>query len=432
MIKQYFKQALSRLKQQPLLTTISVLGTALTICLIMVVVMQQQIKTVPFAPESNRNRLLHVKWMSVGNKTWSDDGSSNGPMGIKTAKGCFEGLKTPEEISIYSIPETMQVSLSRGVRTGVDALETDGAFWRIFDFSFIDGKPYSDAEAKSGLPVAVITESVARLLFGTATNVAGKEIFVNDAPYRVSGVVKDVSSMASTAYAQIWVPYLSTNITGGDNVWNDGIMGVMQVVILAHNSSDFDAIRAECERRRLAYNAGLGDYFVFYRGQPDDQLTMSQRIWANVQPDMAGYFRQQVIIFLILLLVPAINLSSMTHSRLRQRVAEIGVRRSFGATRGGVMGQIVAENLVLTLMAGVVGLLFCLLISYVWGGTLFADSQLMHLNTAPVIEWKMLFKLSTFIYALLFCLLLNLLSSGWPAWRASRMSIINALGGKLN
>ena len=414
-----------------MLTTISVLGTALTICLIMVVVMQQQIKTVPFAPESNRNRLLHVKWMSVGNKTWSDDGSSNGPMGIKTAKGCFEGLKTPEEISIYSIPETMQVSLSRGVRTGVDALETDGAFWRIFDFSFIDGKPYSDAEAKSGLPVAVITESVARLLFGTATNVAGKEIFVNDAPYRVNGVVKDVSSMASTAYAQIWVPYLSTNITGGDNVWNDGIMGVMQVVILARNSSDFDAIRAECERRRLAYNAGLGDYFVFYRGQPDDQLTMSQRIWANVQPDMAGYFRQQVIIFLILLLVPAINLSSMTHSRLRQRVAEIGVRRSFGATRGGVMGQIVAENLVLTLMAGVVGLLFCLLISYVWGGTLFADSRLMYLNTAPVIEWKMLFKLSTFIYALLFCLLLNLLSSGWPAWRASRMSIINALSGKL-
>ena len=397
----------------------------------MVVVMQQQIKTVPFAPESNRNRLLHVKWMSVGNKTWSDDGSSNGPMGIKTAKGCFEGLKTPEEISIYSIPETMQVSLSRGVRTGVDALETDGAFWRIFDFSFIDGKPYSDAEAKSGLPVAVITESVARLLFGTATNVAGKEIFVNDAPYRLSGVVKDVSSMASTAYAQIWVPYLSTNITGGDNVWSDGIMGAMRVVILARSSFDFDAIRAECERRRLAYNAGLGDYFVFYRGQPDDQLTMSQRIWANVQPDMAGYFRQQVIIFLILLLVPAINLSSMTHSRLRQRVAEIGVRRSFGATRGGVMGQIVAENLVLTLMAGVVGLLFCLLISYVWGGTLFADSRLMYLNTAPVIEWKMLFKLSTFIYALLFCLLLNLLSSGWPAWRASRMSIINALSGKL-
>lgn len=432
MIKQYFKQALAQLRQQPLLTTISVLGTALTICLIMVVVMQQQIKTTPFAPESNRNRLLHVKQMSTSNKNWSDDGSSNGPMGLQTAKGCFGGLTTAEEVSIYTIPETMQVALPRGVRTGIDALETDGAFWRIFDFSFIDGKPYSDAEVKSGLPVAVITESVARLLFGTSHQVSGKEILVNDAVYRISGVVKDVSSMASTAYAQIWVPYSSTHITGGDNTWCDGIMGVMRVVILARSSSDFEAIRAECERRRLAYNAGLGDYFVFYRGQPDDQLTMSQHKWANVQPDMAAYFRQQVIIFLILLLVPAINLSSMTHSRLRQRVAEIGVRRSFGATRGGVMGQIVAENLVLTLMAGVVGLLFCLIISYCWGGTLFADSRLMYLNTAPVIEWKMLFKFSTFIYALLFCLALNLLSSGWPAWRASRMSIINALSGKLN
>lgn len=432
MIKQYFKQALAQLRQQPLLTTISVLGTALTICLIMVVVMQQQIKTTPFAPESNRNRLLHVKQMSTSNKNWSDDGSSNGPMGLQTAKGYFEGLTTAEEVSIYTIPETMQVALPRGVRTGIDALETDGAFWRIFDFSFIDGKPYSDAEVKSGLPVAVITESVARLLFGTSHQVSGKEILVNDAVYRISGVVKDVSSMASTAYAQIWVPYSSTHITGGDNTWCDGIMGVMRVVILARSSSDFEAIRAECERRRLAYNAGLGDYFVFYRGQPDDQLTMSQHKWANVQPDMAAYFRQQVIIFLILLLVPAINLSSMTHSRLRQRVAEIGVRRSFGATRGGVMGQIVAENLVLTLMAGVVGLLFCLIISYCWGGTLFADSRLMYLNTAPVIEWKMLFKFSTFIYALLFCLALNLLSSGWPAWRASRMSIINALSGKLN
>ena len=89
MIKQYFKQALAQLRQQPLLTTISVLGTALTICLIMVVVMQQQIKTTPFAPESNRNRLLHVKQMSTSNKNWSDDGSSNGPMGLQTAKGCF-------------------------------------------------------------------------------------------------------------------------------------------------------------------------------------------------------------------------------------------------------------------------------------------------------------------------------------------------------
>ena len=35
----------------------------------------------------------------------------------------------------------------------------------------------------------------------------------------------------------------------------------------------------------------------------------------------------------------------MTQSRLRQRVAEIGVRRAFGSTRIEMVGQIVMENL---------------------------------------------------------------------------------------
>ena len=41
----------------------------------------------------------------------------------------------------------------------------------------------------------------------------------------------------------------------------------------------------------------------------------------------------------------------MTQSRLRQRVAEIGVRRAFGSTRIEMVGQIVMENLVITLLA---------------------------------------------------------------------------------
>jgi hypothetical protein len=38
----------------------------------MLVVMMQQVKVVPFAPESNRDRFLHVKWMSISNSNWTD------------------------------------------------------------------------------------------------------------------------------------------------------------------------------------------------------------------------------------------------------------------------------------------------------------------------------------------------------------------------
>lgn len=44
MIKHYFKQALAQLRQHPLISVISIAGTALSIFLIMLVVMLQQVK----------------------------------------------------------------------------------------------------------------------------------------------------------------------------------------------------------------------------------------------------------------------------------------------------------------------------------------------------------------------------------------------------
>ena len=115
----------------------------------------------------------------------------------------------------------------------------------------------------------------------------------------------------------------------------------------------------------------------------------------------------------------------MTQSRLRQRVSEIGVRRAFGSTRTEMIGQIVMENLVVTLLAGAVGLLFSILFAYLGNGLLFAQAYSITLNP-PEVNASILLQPSTFMYALLFCFVLNLLSSGFPAWKASRTSIVNA------
>ena len=60
MIKQYFKTVWSQLKQQPVISAVSIIGTALAIFLIMLVVMIQQVKVAPYTPESNRDRFLHT------------------------------------------------------------------------------------------------------------------------------------------------------------------------------------------------------------------------------------------------------------------------------------------------------------------------------------------------------------------------------------
>lgn len=430
MIKQYFIQAWAQLRQQPLISGVSIAGTSLAIFLIMLLVMMQQVKVAPFAPESNRNRFLHVKWMGITNSNWKY-GMSNGAMSARTARECFQSLSTPEAVTIYTYAVvSTPVSLPGSPSVSVDLRQTDDAFWRVFDFSFIGGKPYDKATFDAGQPMAVITESVARSLFGT-TDAVGRDFLLSHAPYRVAGVVKDVSTLAECAYGQVWVPFTST---GEDsNTWNYQFMGRMSCTILANSRDDFPAIRQEVERRKAEYNTSIckDGWELIYRNRPYDQEKHAIDSSANIEPDVNAARRQRFIIFAILLIVPAINLSSMTQSRLRQRVSEIGVRRAFGSTRVELMGQIIAENLVVTLLAGVVGLLLSIGFAYVGNTLLFAQAFSQTLNP-PAVDASMLLHASTFVWALLFCFLLNLLSSGLPAWKASHIGIVNALGGRLH
>ena len=110
---------------------------------------------------------------------------------------------------------------------------------------------------------------------------------------------------------------------------------------------------------------------------------------------MEQHRRQRMIIFIILLIVPAINLSSMTQSRLRQRVAEIGVRRAFGSTKMELMGQIISENLVVTLLAGALGLLLSVAFAYLGNSLLFAQEFSQTLSP-PAVDAGILLHASTF------------------------------------
>ena len=60
MIKQYLKQAIAMLRENRLISAISVLGTALSIAMIMVVVLVVQIQVADYYPENKRSRMLFV------------------------------------------------------------------------------------------------------------------------------------------------------------------------------------------------------------------------------------------------------------------------------------------------------------------------------------------------------------------------------------
>lgn len=416
------------LRDNKLLSLISILGTAMAICMIMVIVITYQLRVKNYSPEDNRDRTLYVRW---GGRSFSTENHGNGYLSLRTIKECLLPMKTPEAVSFFS-PIRNQLASLPGGKEKKDCLMlfTDDVFWEVFNFDFISGSPYTQAEVASGIKKAVITATMARHLYGT-TDAAGQTIMISYKPYTVCGVVKDVSTIARTAYAEVWLPYSSvpTDMLA-DDAWAESITGWFHAVILARSPADFDAIGQEMNNLLARYNSSLKEYKLSLYDQPDTQLELQIKGLGAVGPDKEKTILQYLLVIAILLLVPAINLSGTTLSQMRNRLSEIGVRKAFGATKGRLLVQILSENMFLTLLGGALGLVFSYIAIYLMRTWLLSNSfgsVASVFGGTPQLSVGELFNPVIFLYAFLFCLLLNLLSAGIPAYRMSQKDVVEAL-----
>lgn len=418
MIRQYIKQAIRMIGDNKLLSVISILGTALAICMIMVIVILYVVNTASFKPEVNRDRTCYISIvMSKGKE--DNRRLSYTSLGLPLVKECCYPLKDAEAVTAIDMDSytTLTASSMDGLNNrSCYVAYTDTAFWRIFQFDFLAGSPFSPASFASGIRDAVISESVARAVFGT-DQVVGREMKLDYVIYNVCGVVKDVSRFASKAWAEVWVPYT----VGNDGSYTEGINGAYRCCILLKPGVSREDLRSEVSKNIEAFNSRTSDVKADILHQPTTQMEE----WIGGGSEFGTnlfylYVRYGIILF-ILLLVPALNLSGITLSRMRRRMGELGVRRAFGATQGKILWQVLSENLVLTLLGGVLGLAMS------YGAMLLLKDWLLVTALGQTSLSAGMFNGFVFVAAFLFCLLLNLLSAGLPAWRMSRLNITDSL-----
>ena len=433
MYKVYLRQAMQMLRQNKFFSIIYITGTGLAITMVMILAILYYFRTGNIAPETNRDRMLVIQHGKILNKT-EGQGNGSSRLSYPTIKECFYSMQTPEAVTAI-LPmgeqtEFIQTPGSDEVYNGL-VMGTDVAFWKIFQFRFLAGKPYTEEEFTSGIRKAVVSESLARRLFNTS-DATGKTFLLNFEEYQVSGVVEDVPSIAQFCYAEMWIPFTNRPSQIQGSKWCDFILGHMQLYILAKKPGDFDAIRREAEENCRRYSANIPQYNFVLNEQPDTVLRAWLRTDSFASPKFMKLFIQIFSVIFLLLLVPSINLTGMTASRMKKRMEELGIRKAFGAQNRTLLLQILYENLLLTLLGGLIGLLISyglifmlkgwLLGNYDWDGSSLTAS----IDLSP----GMLINPAIFGYTLIFCLILNLMSALVPAWRALRRPIVDALNDK--
>lgn len=425
MIKKTIQQVIYQLRSQPLLSMITILGTALAIALIMVILIVYQAKTADYAPEVNRSRSLYVKWERTVYDKKNPNNASHSRPSLWLAKEVFYPLKTPEAVCVtYESGEVLVSTPGSDEDVNTPLLLTDADFWKIYQFHFLAGKPFTQADFQSGIKTAVIAESVARRLYRSIDAAIGKPIQINFTTYTVCGVVEDVNRFCEFAWSEVYAPYSSNAIA--NKVETGETQGNHIITILAHNTEDFEAIRNEVSRGMAQLNTTLGEKESQLMGQPDNFRTQLNRKFANSYEDLDAAYWKYGIMIGIILLVPAINLSGLTHTRMRRRLEELGIRKSFGAMQGELVWQVLNENFILTLIGGILGLVLSYLCLWLMGGwllqTAWGATATMNVSmVSPVV----------FLVALGFCMALNLLSAYLPAWRVAHTPIVDSLNQKL-
>lgn len=437
MTHQYFKQAWQLIKQNKLYSSIYIAGTALGISMVMVLAILQYVKTANIYPEMNRDRMMYVKSIEITPvDTIRFKYKNYGTPSYKAARLIFMPLKTPEKVSVMMSGSDFASLPHDDNLITIKSRFVDTNYWDIFDFHFLSGKPFSDADFQSGIKTAVISESLSRSIFGNKDAV-GQYLDYGFEPYRVVGVVKDVSYVMAESYAQMWAPYTCVRNYNFESDERGGMIGsIGKVYMLASSASDFDAIRNEVNENVRRCNAQATDWKISLLEQPDVHSVEINRVWSNVTPDINKIRKQNILLVFLLLLVPAINLSGMNSSRMERRLGEMGVRKAFGASRDKLVKQVMTENLLLTGLGGLAGLILSysiILISSNW----IIDMGKSYSDTLPEgisvdFSLTMLINAQVFIIVLLVCFVMNILSALIPVYISLRKQITDSLHIKYN
>ena len=410
MIRNYIKLAVKVLGRRKFFTFISLFGISLTLVVLMVAVTILDNLFAPRQPESRFDRVLGVHVLGV----YGPRGGMTSNPGHAFIKKYMFGLPGAENESVFS-NQTPMALYHEGKKIESHLRRTDGAYWQILDFRFLEGGPYTEQDNRDARFVAVINADMREKLYGGAPAV-GKSFEFEGQRFRVVGVVENVAFTRRVGFSEIWVPIRTFKDRSYETMMAHGFGGI----VLARSAADFPRMRREFQQRLTSFH--FEDPKNFNRlivGLDTGFEAAARNIVGNqVERDRAAILRTALfIVALLFILLPTMNLVSINLSRIMERASEIGVRKAFGASSRTLIGQFVVENVVLTAIGGVIGFIL----------SVFVLQALSSAELVPYLEFDV--NLRIFGYGMLLAAAFGIVSGVYPAWRMARMHPVNALRG---
>jgi putative ABC transport system permease protein len=397
-LQQDLVYALRSLFRTPAFTTMVVLTLALGIgatSAIFSAVDTILLRPLPF-PEAER--VVNVAWEGSGHlqqlsavkfQYWHDHARA------------FDAMATWRHLPTR-VDRGTEVSAVRGLSVSRD-------FLGVLGYTPVLGRGFVAAEHVPGGPmVAVISPAMWRTHFGSAADVVGRTIRLNDKPVAIVGVLPEPFVFPYEDEALDVIVPLQLTVDANDVAENwPTIARRREGVTRAQAQADVASLTASF---RAAYPNQVSEQ--------DRGMTLAtfSELYVNVSVRRALWILMGAVT--LVLLIACANVANLFLARAARRRGEIALRTALGATRARITRLVLTESVLVALTAGALGLLMGR-----WAtGVLVALTPTEVPRMAAIgIDWRV--TLFTFVVSLA----TSVLFGGAAAWPAARHRLAEVL-----
>ncbi len=239
----------------------------------------------------------------------------------------------------------------------------DSSIFSMLDIEFIKGNAKTAFDAAYPL---VITEDMASRFFGKDNPIGQTLKKDNGEEYQITAVIKN--SKKNSEFTFNWLipfqqrvkDFIATGWQSAETHWGSNWM------------TDYVELDASADINQV--NAQIKDLLKKKRNSPDDGTTLflypfnKLKLYGEFKdgyPTGTGYIRYVRLFFwiaVVILVIACINFMNLSTARSQKRVLEVGVRKTFGASRLRLIWQFISESAVITSLSLLFAILFIIVL----------------------------------------------------------------------
>ncbi|HEY8927962.1 MAG TPA: ABC transporter permease [Mucilaginibacter sp.] len=283
-------------------------------------------------------------------------------------------------------------------------------YFNIFSFKLLKGNKSDVLAVKNSI---VISDELAKKLFGT-TDVVGKAIrFQHDRDFFISGVFEKTPVHSSQQFDFVLSFEYLADVQAWVKSWNNS--GPHNFVLLSKDA-DVNAINKRIYNM-FGKNGSDTARHLFLQKFSDIYLTNTFSHGTRVG-DKEAYVRLFSIVAVFILIIACINFMNLSTAKASGRMKEVGIKKVVGAERKQLIFQFLSESVLMSLLSTVVavGIAYMLLPQF---------NQLTGKNIQLVFNANLLLTLGAI------ALFTGIVSGSYPAFYLSKFNPLAILKGKL-